>query len=183
MSNPYLGEIRAFGFNFAPRGWALCQGQIMAISQNTALFALLGTSYGGNGQTTFGLPNLSGRTLTHQGQGSGLSSYTVGEQVGTENETLLLTQMPNHGHPPLAKTATGTTNMHTTPVAGDSMSRFNASATALGQTWNNPPLENASTLHPTTIGFIGGNLPHENRQPFLVVNYCICTSGIFPARN
>jgi microcystin-dependent protein len=183
MSNPYLGEIRAFGFNFAPRGWALCQGQIIAISQNTALFSLLGTNYGGNGQTTFALPNLSGRAVTHQGQGPGLSSYVVGEQVGTETETLLITETPTHGHPPLAKTVTGTASMHTTAVAGDYMTRFNASSTAFGQMWNNPPLENAATLSPTTIGFAGGNQPHENRQPLLVVNYCICTSGVFPARN
>jgi microcystin-dependent protein len=183
MSNPYLAEIRAFGFNFAPRGWALCQGQIMAISQNTALFSLLGTSYGGNGQTTFALPDLRGRTLTHQGTGLGLSQYVVGEQVGSEFETLLITETPNHGHPPLAKTQAGTANMHTTAVAGDYMSRFNASSTAFGQTWNNPPLENGSTLSPTTIGLAGGGLPHENRQPLLVINYCICVSGTFPARN
>jgi microcystin-dependent protein len=183
MSNPFLGEIRAFGFNFAPRGWALCQGQILGISQNTALFSLLGTSYGGNGQTTFALPNLSGRTLTHQGQGTGLSQYVVGEQIGTENETLLITQMPTHGHPPLAKTQTGTANMHTTPVAGDYVSRFNAASTVVGHTWNSPPLANPSTLHPTTIGVNGGGLPHENRQPLLVINYCICMEGVFPARN
>lgn len=183
MSDPYIGEIRAFGFNFAPRGWALCSGQIVPISQNTALFSILGTTYGGNGTSTFALPDLRGRTLTNQGQGAGLSQYVIGEQVGSEAETLLITQMPAHGHPPLAKTQPGTTNMHTTPQAGDYLTRFNASSNALGQTWNNPPLENPATLNPSTIGLTGGSAPHENRQPLLVISYCICMQGVFPARN
>lgn len=183
MSNPFVGEIRAFGFNFAPRGWAQCSGQIMSIAQNTALFSILGTSYGGNGTTTFALPDLRGRTITHQGQGAGLSQYVVGEQVGSESETLLVTQMPSHGHPPLAKAQPGTANMHTTPLAGDYLTRFNASSDIFGFTWNNPPLENAQTLHPSAIGLTGGSLPHENRQPFLVINYCICVQGVFPSRN
>src|SRR5450631_2987711 len=98
MSEPFLGEIRMFGFNFNPQGWAQCNGQLMAISQNTALFSLLGTNFGGNGQTTFGLPDLRGRVPVHAGQGPGLSPYNIGEQTGTENVTLLSSQMPSHSH-------------------------------------------------------------------------------------
>lgn len=183
MTSPYLGEIRPFGFNFAPRGWALCAGQILPIASNTALFSLLGTTYGGNGTTTFALPDLRSRLALGMGQGSGLSQYVEGEETGTETVTLLITEMASHSHTPYTRTKPGTTDMHNVPVAGDYISRFNTNATQIGFTWNNPPLENATTLHPTFIGFAGGNQPHNNLQPVLAINYCICTSGVFPARN
>jgi len=183
MTEPYLAEIRPFGFNFAPKGWAFCAGQILPISQNTALFSLLGTTYGGNVTTTFALPDLRGRAALGMGQGSGLSQYVEGEEIGTETVTLLSTEMAAHTHTPYTRVQPGTTNMHNVPQAGDYLSRFSASANAIGYTWNNPPLENATTLHPTFLGFTGGNQPHNNIQPTLAINYCICTSGIFPARN
>jgi microcystin-dependent protein len=183
MTSPYLGEIRPFGFNFAPKGWALCAGQILPISQNTALFSLLGTTYGGNGQTTFALPDLRSRAALGMGQGSGLSQYVEGEETGTESVTLIITEMANHSHTPYTRVEAGTGDMHNVPVAGDYLSRFNTSATANGRTWNTPPLENATTLNPTFLSFVGGNQPHNNLQPVLAINYSICTSGVFPARN
>jgi microcystin-dependent protein len=183
MTEPYLGEIRPFGFNFAPRGWAFCAGQILPIAQNTALFSLLGTTYGGNGQTTFALPDLRGRIPLGMGQGNGLSDYVEGEQTGTETVTLLSTEMASHSHTPYTRIQVGTANMHNVPQAGDYLSRFNTSATSFGSTWNTPPLENATTLDPRFIGFAGGNQPHNNLQPILAINYCIATGGIFPARN
>jgi microcystin-dependent protein len=183
MSNPYIGEIRPFGFNFAPRSWALCAGQILSIASNTALFSILGTTYGGNGQTTFALPDLRGRLALGMGQGPGLSQYVEGEEIGSETVTLLSTEMASHSHTPYTRIKPGTADMHNAPAAGDYLSRFNTSATQIGFTWNNPPLENATTLHPTFIGFAGGNQPHNNIQPVLAINYCICTQGVFPARN
>lgn len=183
MTSPYVGEIRPFGFNFAPRNWALCAGQILAISSNTALFSILGTTYGGNGQTTFALPDLRGRMALGMGQGSGLSQYVEGEEIGSETVTLLSTEMAAHSHTPYTRTEVGTADMHNVPQAGDYLSRFNTSANAFGTTWNTPPLENATTLHPTFLGFAGGNQPHNNIQPVLAINYCICLFGVFPARN
>jgi microcystin-dependent protein len=183
MTEPYLGEIRPFGFNFAPRGWAFCAGQILPIAQNTALFSLLGTTYGGNGQTTFALPDLRSRAALGMGQGNGLTDYVEGEQIGEENVTILSTTMAAHSHTPYTRILAGTASSHNVPQAGDYLTRFNASATANGQTWNTPPLENATTLHPTFLGFNGGNQPHNNIQPTLAINYCIATGGIFPSRN
>jgi microcystin-dependent protein len=183
MTSPFLGEIRPFAFNFAPQGWALCAGQIISLSSNTALFSILGTTYGGNGQTTFALPDLRGRIAVGQGQGNGLQDWVLGEEIGEESVTLLNTEMASHTHTPDTRIQAGTTSMHNVPQAGDYLSRFNTSTTAIGYTWNNPPLENATTLHPTFIGFTGGSQPHNNIQPVLTINYCICTSGVFPARN
>jgi len=183
MSEPYVGEIRPFAFNFAPHNWALCAGQILAISSNTALFSILGTTYGGNGTTTFALPALRSRMALGMGQGSGLSQYVEGEEVGSETVTLLITEMASHSHTPYSRVQTGTGSMHNVPQAGDYLTRFNTSANTNGHTWNTPPLENATTLHPTFIGFAGGNQPHNNLQPVLAINYCICLFGIFPARN
>jgi len=183
MTEPYIGEIRPFGFNFAPHGWALCAGQILSIASNTALFSILGTTYGGNGTTTFALPDLRGRLALGMGTGPGLSDYVEGEQTGTETVTLLSTEMPAHSHTPYTRVQTGTADMHNVPQAGDYLTRFNTSANANGQTWNTPPLENATTLHPTFIGFAGGSQPHNNIQPVLAINYCIALQGIFPSRN
>jgi microcystin-dependent protein len=183
MSEPYIGEIRPFGFNFAPRGWALCAGQILSIASNTALFSLLGTTYGGNGTTTFALPDLRGRIPLGMGQGSGLTDYVEGEATGTETVTLLSTEMAAHTHTPYTRVQAGTANMHNAPVAGDYLSRFNVSANAIGFTWNNPPLENPTTLDPRFLALTGSSQPHNNIQPVLAINYCIAINGIFPSRN
>lgn len=183
MSDPYIGEIRPFGFNFAPRNWAFCRGQLLAIQSNTALFSIIGTYYGGNGQTNFALPNLQSRVALGMGQGPGLSQYVIGEETGVENVTLLTTEMPSHNHTPYSRTKGGTADGHRVPQAGDYLTRLNITTTAPGQTWRAAPLTNATTLHPTAIGFVGGNQAHSNLQPTLAVNYCICTQGVFPSRN
>jgi microcystin-dependent protein len=156
-----------FGGNFAPAGWALCNGQLLSIQQNTALFSILGTTYGGNGQTNFALPDLRGRVPLHFGQGPGLTSYTEGQVGGSESITLIQQQMPQHTHQQPATAADQTTN------------RPNAAVPARGGFYNGT--QDASLLKPTTAA--GGNQPHENRQPFLVLNYCIALQGIFPSRN
>lgn len=167
MSDYYLGEIRLFGFNFAPRGWALCNGQLMSISQNSALFALLGTTYGGDGITTFALPDLRGRVAIHQGQGPGLSSHVMGEVGGTETVTLTTNQMPSHAHNPLGSAGAQTTN------------RPDGAAPAQGGNYSTP-----DASHPmATTSVVGGSQPHNNVQPYLTMNYCIAVTGIFPSRN
>lgn len=186
MSDPYIGEIRPFGFNFAPRNWLMCNGQLLAIQSNTALFSIIGTYYGGNGTTTFALPNLQSRVALGMGTGAGLSTYFIGEEVGEENHALLTTEMPAHTHVPYTRVqppAGQGSNMHTVPQTGDYLSRYNAAPATVGKTWNNPPLENGTTLHPSFIGFAGNSIAHPNIQPVLAVNYCICAFGVFPARN
>lgn len=169
MSNFFLGQIGIFGFNFAPRGWALAAGQLIPISQNTALFALLGTTYGGNGTSTFQLPDLRGRTPLHFD-----GNYPQGEIAGTESVTLLTTEMPAHTH-----SMVGSTNLaDKRPVIGH-MFAADTSQTdnffARGHT--------LVPLAPTSVGLYGGSQPHENMQPFLAVTFCIATTGIFPSRN
>lgn len=179
MDTPFLGMIAIFGFNFPPRGWATCQGQLIAIQQNSALFALLGTFYGGNGQSTFALPDLRGRTLIGQGQGASLSSRTIGELSGAESVTLQTSQMPQHVHSS-ASTANGNA---TTPV-----NNYLALSPKIGSGPNATQLKTfvtpdvAGTPAPTA-GIAGGSQPHSNMQPYLVINYSIATSGIFPSRN
>ena len=169
MSEPFLGELRLFPYNFAPRGWAFCSGQIMSISQNTALFALLGTTFGGNGQTTFALPDLRGRAALSSGQGPGLSSYVLGENGGTENVTLIQNQMPMHNHMVNASTADATATRPTGAVLTSGGSYAAAS--------------DGTVMNPQMIGVAGGSQPHQNMQPYLVLNYCIALEGIFPSRN
>jgi microcystin-dependent protein len=169
MSEPFLGEIRLFPYNFAPRGWAFCAGQLMAISQNTALFALLGTTYGGNGQTTFGLPDLRGRRAVSSGQGPGLSFYNLGQQGGTEFTTLLQTNMPAHAH------SVGATMVN----AGDNKPAGNYLAVG-GSYVNTAP---NTTMGPLMIGSTGGGQPFSILEPYLALNYCIALVGIFPSRN
>jgi microcystin-dependent protein len=169
MSESYIGQIQAFGFNFAPRNWAFCNGQIMSIAQNTALFSLLGTTYGGNGQTTFALPDLRGRASMHYGQGPGLSNYTIGEQAGSETVTLLITEMPGHNH---TLSAASGGKLNNVPAANN----FGGA-----NIYTNASLD--SVLDPATIGPAGGSQPHQNMQPYLVLNWCICINGIFPSRN
>ena len=167
MSEPFIGSVILFAGNFAPRGWAFCNGQILSIAQNTALFSLLGTTYGGNGQTTFALPDLRGRVPLHFGQGPGLSSYALGQSAGTESVTLNLNQMPAHTH---SQPATN---------AGQNTNRPNAAVPARGGVY--AASTDGSALDPTTSA--GGSQPHTNIQPYLALNYIIALEGIYPSRN
>ena len=174
MSEPFLGQIQAFGFNFAPRGWAQCNGQLLPIAQNTALFALLGTMYGGNGQTTFGLPDLRGRSAIHFGQGPGLSDYFQGEQGGVESVTLIQSQMPQHTHEARALAGNGNSK-----VAQNNVWAKDAGVSSATYSSASPD----SNMSAQAIANAGGSQPHENRPPYLVVNWCIALEGIFPSRN
>jgi microcystin-dependent protein len=167
--SPFIAEITLFGGNFAPRGYALCAGQVLAISQNTALFSILGTTYGGNGQTTFALPDLRGRVPVGQGQGPGLSNVDLGQQAGAETVTLTSGQMPAHTH-----TAAAT-------QAGATSTRPANNVPSGGGAYN--PTSDGSTLAAGFIATTGGSQPHENHQPYLGLNYIIALEGIFPSRN
>ena len=182
MSDPFVGEIRAFGFNFAPRGWALCQGQLLSIASNTALFSLLGTIYGGDGRSTFALPDLRGRVAMSFGTGAGLTNRAIGQRSGSQTNTLNENQMPAHNHVITAtakcKGAAGNAN------------------TAVGNVWSNDAgvssatYSNAGTDADMAAGAVtaesantGANQVVNNMQPFLVVNYCIALNGTYPSRN
>ncbi len=181
---PFIGEIRGFGFGYAPNGWASCDGQLMTIAENAALFSLLGTQYGGDGQTSFRLPDLRGRLAVSSGQGPGLNAYTTGDAFGTEAETLSIAEMAAHSHAPLARTSPDAgTAMHSAPQAGDYLSSFSVAETEAGLAWSAPPLPSAVTMHPDFVGSTGSNLAHENRQPFLAFNYCIALEGIYPVED
>jgi microcystin-dependent protein len=182
VSNAFIGEIRMFGGNFAPVGWAFCMGQLMAISENEALFQLLGTTYGGDGQTTFGLPDLQGRVPVHQGTQQG-NTYVIGEKAGVESVTLTSNQMPTHNHLILSASA----------ASGGAVA-VPAINTVLGDEVLNPvpnpvpfaylPNGGAATvLAPQSLGQAGGSQPHDNMQPSLTITYIISLFGIFPARN
>lgn len=176
----YLAIIKIFGGNFAPRGWAMCQGQIISIAQNTALFSLLGTTYGGNGQTTFALPDLRSRAPIGFGQGPGLSYYNLGQVSGTENVSILLNNMPAHNH-----LINGTVQLPINDSNADADSPIGAylgaPTTAIYSSTTNGVAANLySNL---TTGVVGGNVPVSILQPTLAVNYIICTQGIFPSRN
>jgi microcystin-dependent protein len=173
MAEPFLGEIRMFGFNFAPAGWAMCNGQILPINQNTALFSLLGTFYGGDGISTFALPNLQSRVPINQGQGIGLSPYNIGQTGGAESVTLSTGQMPVHTHPVACNTGGGN---QASPANG-----FPA-VESTGTSLDYHSATNGS-MSPTMIGAAGGGQSHTNLQPFLCVNFCIALQGIFPSRN
>jgi microcystin-dependent protein len=182
MADPFLGQIFMFGGNFAPRGWALCNGQLLAIASNTALFSILGTTYGGDGVTTFALPDLRGRAPLHPGQGPGLSSYVLGEVGGVESVTLVSTQMPAHNH-----TATVTINAAASPLSASDDPNNQVPAGGSGQSVYASVPDGATKMNAamttTVVGTAGGSQPHENRQPFLCVNYIIALEGIFPSRN
>jgi len=178
--NPFVAEIRIFPFNFAPVGWALCQGQLLPISQYAAVFSLLGTNYGGNGQSTFGLPNFQGIVPMHWEQGPGLSNYVVGETGGTQNVTLLTTQLPSHNHALSATSASGTlkTSNGNQLAAGLAGSKQASSSSRIYST--NPPTVN---LIPQSVSQTGGNLPHNNMMPYLTLNFCIALQGVYPSRS
>jgi microcystin-dependent protein len=169
MADPFVAEIRIFPFNFAPKGWAFCNGQILPISQNTALFSLLGTTYGGNGQSTFALPDMQGNAPMHPGQGPGLSLHDLGEMAGSETVTLLISEIPLHTH---AMNAVEDDGALFTPVdqflaAGNSM--YSTAATN-------------TTMNPQMLALAGGSLPHNNMQPYLTLNFNIALQGVFPPR-
>ncbi|HEY6942978.1 phage tail protein [Dokdonella sp.] len=172
MSQPFLGEIRMVGFNFAPRGWAFCAGQLLPISQYDALFALIGTIYGGDGQSTFALPNMAGRLPVHQGQGLGLSNYVIGQAAGTETVTLIAQQMPQHAHP-VGAASGGTRSSN--PM-GNMLGSGEADMYTRG---TGAPV----SLAANAIGTSGGNQPHDNMQPYLCINFVIALEGVFPSRN
>ncbi len=174
MASPFVAEIRIFGFNFAPKGWAFCDGQLMPISQNTALFSLLGTTYGGDGKSNFGLPNLQGSAPMHQGQGPGLSLRDLGESGGEQTVTLLQTEMPAHPH-----TAQGY------PSAGGQGPTNNAwsDANQRGISSYTPSSAQNVQMSPQGLSIAGGSLPHNNMMPYLVLNFCIALQGVYPARS
>lgn len=169
-----IGEIRMFAGNFAPRGWAFCQGQILSIAQNTALFSILGTTYGGNGQTTFALPDLRGRVAVSQGQGPGLSPYTLGQQAGVEIVTLLSTNMPAHTHQLYAVNAGG----NQASPAGN-FPAVESTGTSMNYASTGP----VAAMHSSGMGVAGGSQPFSVVQPYLAVNYIIALEGIYPSRN
>ena len=173
MSSPFLAEIRIFACNFAPTGWATCDGQILPISQNTALFSLLGTFYGGNGQSTFALPNLQGSVALGQGQSSTGTDYSLGQQGGSQFITLLQTEMPLHSHTINASVPPGTLNQ---PAPDRSLAR--ASGGTVYQS-SNAGLVN---MNFQVLSIAGGSLPHNNMQPYITLVFCIALQGVFPAR-
>jgi microcystin-dependent protein len=178
MANPYLGEIRAVGFNFAPFGWAMCNGQLMQISQNDALYSLLGTTYGGDGVNTFGLPNLQGRVPMHQGTGQFVT--TLGQVQGTTQVTLTSGQMPAHTHTITVGQipAGGVVDRQAAPQPTTYLSNSNNDGIYNS---TSPPLD--ATAAGGAIGLAGGSQPHENEQPFLVITFCIALNGIYPSQN
>jgi microcystin-dependent protein len=175
MSDQFVAEIRMFGCNFAPTGWALCNGQLMPISQNTALFSLLGTFYGGDGKSTFALPDLQGRSGMNQGSGAGLSERFLGEEAGEDSLVLLTTEIPGHNH-----------NLMSKPLGGQgdpSGKLYGSSGTQLpAPFFYSNALGSAVTMNGLALGIAGSSLPHNNLMPYQVVNFCIALQGIFPPR-
>ena len=173
MSEPFIGEIIMFGGNFNPRGWQLCNGQLLSISQNTALFSILGTTFGGNGTSTFGLPDMRGRRPIHAGTGPGLSNYTLGEQGGTENVTLLLNNLPAHSH---------SVNVNGGGANSDSP-KGNVLAKASSPVYSTAGPDGSSIMNQGTIGVTGSNIPVAILNPYLCVNFIIAVQGVLPSRN
>jgi len=167
MAEPFLGEIRIMSFNFPPKGWALCNGQTLPINQNQPLFALFGTTYGGNGQTTFALPNLQGRTPIHIGGG-----FSQGQNGGEQNHTLTSLEMPTHTH-----VAQGTTTNADQPVPTGNL------LGAANNMYTGANAGNLTPLDPTSISTLGGSQPHQNMQPYLTLSFCVALQGIFPSRD
>jgi microcystin-dependent protein len=195
MSDPFIGQIALFGFNFAPKGWALCEGQLLPLSQNTALFSILGTTYGGDGKSTFALPDLRGRVAPGAGQGPGLSGYDIGESGGAPTVALLESEMPVHAHGFVASTAQasepnpgGNLLARVIRPAASAATHGEAQVQAPGPTQvqanfysSNPNNANA-VLAPNAIGGAGGNAAHNNVQPSLALNFCIALQGVLPTR-
>lgn len=171
MADPFVAEIRIFPFNFAPKGWAFCNGQLLPISQNTALFSLLGTNYGGDGRSTFGLPNLQGAVPMHSDQGPGLSSYVIGQTGGSETVTLLASEVPSHTHGLSASSSDGV----------DSSPGNSSLAAGIGIGAYAVPSGGAA-LAVGSVAVSGGSQPHNNMMPYLTFNFCIALQGVFPPR-
>ncbi|MDJ0835085.1 MAG: tail fiber protein [Acidobacteriota bacterium] len=171
MSEPFLAEVRIVGFNFAPRGWAFCDGQILPINQNQSLYSLLGTTYGGDGRTSFALPDLRGRAPMHVGRSNGGAFHTLGQKSGEETHTLSAAEMPNHDH--VLKAASQDAN--TDEFGGNYLSR------SLGEYWRDPT--NLHSMASGTVTNVGGGQAHNNMQPVLAINFCIALRGLFPSRN
>jgi microcystin-dependent protein len=175
MSSPFLAEIRIFAGNFAPTGWALCNGQLMPISQNTALFSLLGTTYGGDGKSTFALPNLQGSAPLQAGQGPGLSLRDLGELGGEQNVTLLQTEMPSHNHTVVAAAGAG--------VADPTNNAWASGAKGFGNVYSPSVAGSNVQMSPFSTSITGGNLPHNNMMPYLCLTFIIALQGVFPPRS
>jgi microcystin-dependent protein len=171
MSEPFLAEVRMVGFNFAPRGWGFCDGQILPINQNQSLYSLLGTTYGGDGRTSFALPDLRGRTPIHVGRSDGGTHHVEGQKSGEETHTLSVNEMPQHRHYVQADSASGTTRS----PAGHVLGGFPGGYADYSS--------NSVTLRSGTLTNVGGSQAHENMQPYLAVNFCIALQGLFPSRN
>jgi microcystin-dependent protein len=174
MADPFVAEIRIFPFNFAPKGWAFCDGQLLPISQNTALFSLLGTTYGGDGKSTFALPDLQGSLPMQPGQGQGLSLRDLGEQAGTEFVVLLQSEMPLHTHVVTTMSDPGTLQI---PAPDRVLSR-SSNATA----YQTNASANLQPMSPMALALAGGDQPHNNLQPYVTLNFCIAMQGVFPPR-
>ena len=175
MADPFVAEIRIFPFNFAPKGWAWCDGQLMPLSQNTALFSLLGTTYGGNGKSNFALPDLQGRAPMHPGQGPGLSLHDLGETGGSETVTLLESEIPTHVHALRASNDAAVANQ----PAGNALSRPFGRGNNLFNATNSPLV----MMSPSAAAPAGGDAPHNNMQPYLTFYFCIALQGVFPPRS
>jgi microcystin-dependent protein len=171
MADPFVAEIRIFPFNFAPKGWAFCDGQLLPLSQNTALFSLLGTTYGGDGKSTFALPDLQGRAAMHPGQGPGLSLHDLGETGGSETVTLLESEIPSHSHGLRASLDDADLRI---PTSARSLAKSSAFMYATG----NPN----TAMAPQALSPAGGDQPHNNMMPYLTLNFCIALQGVFPPR-
>ena len=173
MADPFVAEIRIFPFNFPPRGWAWCDGQLLPLSQNTALFSLLGTTYGGNGQSNFALPDLQGRAPMHPGQGPGLSLHDLGETGGSETVTLLESEIPSHAHPARVSQADALEGapQNQLPATGMGIQMYAALPGTL------------TSFHPSALAPAGGDQPHNNLQPYLTFYFCIALQGVFPPRS
>jgi microcystin-dependent protein len=174
MADPFVAEIRIVPFNFAPKGWAWCNGQLMPLSQNTALFSLLGTTYGGDGKSTFALPNLQGSAPMHPGQGPGLSLHDLGESGGSESVTLLETEMPAHTHPLKAGADPADAQVPSSEVS---------LARSSGGSAYNPNAAGVTAMAGVALTPAGGGQPHNNLQPYLTLNFCIALQGVFPPRS
>jgi microcystin-dependent protein len=174
MADPFVAEIRIFGFNFAPKGWAFCNGQILPLSQNTALFSLLGTTYGGNGKSTFALPDLQGSVPMHPGQGPGLSLHDLGETGGSETVTLLESEIPSHTHAMRDHDLDLGELNAPSPVRALAQSANSSCYTAA---------QNLVAMNFQSLSIAGGSLPHNNMMPYLTFNFCIALQGVFPPRS
>lgn len=175
MADPFVAEIRIFPFNFAPSGWAFCNGQLMPISQNTALFSLLGTTYGGDGQSNFALPNMQGNAPMHPGQGLGLSLHDLGETGGSETVTLLQSEIPSHNHLVQAYTGDPADSRNPTPAQ-------TLGTPSPGNLYD-PTASGLSPMAPQAFSPVGGDQPHNNMMPYLTLNFCIALQGVFPPRS